>query len=104
MQTLRANGSPGIAFFIETSEGVFTAAAIAVLAFRGGYVAQVTRFASPHLFRSFGCPSGSKPGKALDPSPGPAGRGASCLRLVRDYLMAFRNALPSGTPIPVTLS
>jgi RNA polymerase sigma-70 factor (ECF subfamily) len=56
MLPIRANGSPAIAFYRASGGGAFEAAAIAVLSFRQGYVARITRFDSPRLFRSFGLP------------------------------------------------
>jgi RNA polymerase sigma-70 factor (ECF subfamily) len=57
MLPTRANGSPAIAFYVSIAGGPFEPAAIAVLSFRGGYVARITRFDSPHLFPLFGLPA-----------------------------------------------
>jgi RNA polymerase sigma-70 factor (ECF subfamily) len=56
MLPIRANGSPATAFYMSTAGGPFEAAAIGVVSFRDGYVARITRFDSPRLFRLFGLP------------------------------------------------
>ena len=51
---IRANGSPAVALYTAAADGVFVATAIAVLTFRDGQVARITRFDLPRLFPSFG--------------------------------------------------
>jgi RNA polymerase sigma-70 factor, ECF subfamily len=53
---IRANGSPAVAVYVATAGGPFEATAITVLSIHQGHVAQMTRFASPRLFRFFGLP------------------------------------------------
>lgn len=49
-----ANGSPAVALYTFAADGVLEATAIAVLTFREGRVARITRFDLPRLFPSFG--------------------------------------------------
>ena len=64
---LGANAGPAVAVYSRpmTANAAYEAAAIILLAIRGGRVSQMTRFAFPRLFQLFGLPAGL-PGGRLD--------------------------------------
>ncbi len=54
----RANQQPALAaYYRDGDEGVYRAHAVIVLAFEGGAIASLTRFADPGLFGRFGLPT-----------------------------------------------